>query len=97
MNHQIAPKCIGMLLATAKTPQMYAQSVEAMLMRVSTLLEVSGVQFSVVEFYCKHGGREGNAYLLEKPADMSFDQWTHAMVDDAIKMIEGEMLGNPDH
>jgi hypothetical protein len=84
------PKIKRMLLSTAKTPQMYAHSVEAMLMRVSTLLEVSGVQFSVVEFYCKHGGRQGNAYLLEKPENLSFDAWTQIMVDDAIEMLERE-------
>lgn len=87
----LTPKVIRMLADTAKTPQMYAFSVEAMLMRVSTLLEVSGVQFSVVEFYCKHGGREGNTYLLEKPADMAFDVWARQVIDDAIKMIEADL------
>lgn len=82
------PKIVRMLADTAKTPQMYAHTVEVMLMRVSTLLEVSGIQFSVVEFYCKHGGRVGNTYLMEKPADMTFDVWTRQVIDDAINMIE---------
>jgi len=89
------PKIIRMLTDTAKTPQMYAYSVEVMLMRVSTLLEVSGVNFSVVEFYCKHGGRDGNSYLMEKPADMPFDDWARQVIDDAIKMIEADFLTDP--
>lgn len=82
------PKILKMLEATAKTPQMFSYSVETMLMRISTLLEVSGIQFSVVEFYAKHGGRKGNILLMEKPADVAFDDWTKQVVDDAIKMIE---------
>jgi hypothetical protein len=84
------PKIIRMLSDTAKTPQMYAHSVEVMLMRVSTLLEVSGVDFSIVEFYCKHGGRQGNTYLMEKPANITFDEWTRQVVDDAVKMISNK-------
>jgi len=87
----LTPKIIRMLTDTAKAPRMYATSVEALLMRVSTLLEVSGVQFSVVEFYCKHGGAEGSTYLLEKPADMSFDDWARQVIDEAIKMIEADV------
>ena len=88
MNNPAIPKIIRMLTDTAKTPGMYAYSVEPMLMRVSTLLEVSGVQFSCTDFYCKHGGKYGNTYLMELPEGMSFDEWTRRMVDDAIKMIE---------
>ena len=64
-----------------------------MLMRISTLLEASGVSFSTVEFYCKHGGRDGCSYLLEKPAGMSFDDWTRQVVADAISMIEADLTG----
>lgn len=92
MNTAI-PKIIRMLTDTAKTPGMYAYSVEPMLMRVSTLLEVSGVQFSCTEFYCKHGGKYGNTYLMELPKGMSFDEWTRQMVADAISMIETQLLG----
>jgi hypothetical protein len=84
------PKIIRMLNDTRRTPAMYSQSIEAMLMRVTTLLEVAGVQFSVVEFYCKHSGKNGNCYLLEKPKDMSFDSWSHQVVDDALSMLNGE-------
>lgn len=97
MNQHIVPKIIRMLTDTAKTPSMYAYAVEPMLMRVSTLLEVSGVQFSCTEFYTKHGGRDGSGYLMEIPAGMSFDEWTRQVVNDAIQMIEKEFNGNADH
>ena len=80
-------KIIRMLNDTRRTPAMYSQSVEAMLMRVTTLLEVSGTQFSVVEFYCKHGGKMGNSYLLEIPRGMTFDDWSHQVIDDALGML----------
>lgn len=83
-------KIVAMLKRTAAAPQMFTYSVETMLMRVTTLLEVAGVSFSVVEFYCKHGGRKGNTYLLELPANMSFDDWTKVVVDDALRLIEAK-------
>ena len=61
-----------------------------MLMRVTTLIEAADVQFSSSEFYCKHGGRDGNKYLLKIPDNVSFDEWTGQVVDDAIKMIEAK-------
>lgn len=84
------PRILRLLTATAKYPRMYAQSVEAMLMRVTTLLEAAGVDFSIVEFYCKHGGREGNRYLLQVPENLTFDDWAKLMVDDAVSMIESQ-------
>lgn len=83
-------KIIRILTITAQAPRAFTSSVETMLMRVSTLLELSGVEFSCQEFYCKHGGREGNRYLLELPANTSFDDWTKIVVNDAIKMIEAK-------
>lgn len=84
-------KIVKLLTNTAKAPRTLTSSVETMLMRVTTLLELSGVEFSVTEFYSKHGGREGNCYLLELPANTSFDDWTKMVVDDAIKMIEAKL------
>lgn len=78
-------KIVKLLTNTAKAPRTLTSSVETMLMRVTTLLELSGV-----EFYSKHGGREGNCYLLELPANTSFDDWTKMVVDDAIRMIEAK-------
>ena len=87
----ITPKVIRMLTDTARAPAVYAQSVEAMLMRVSTLLEVAEIPFSVTEFYCKHSGQEGNSYLLEIPAGMTFETWACQVIDDAIKLIEADL------
>lgn len=81
-------KIIKILKQTANAPRMFTFSVETMLMRITTLLELSGVNFSCQEFYCKHSGRKGNTYLLELPANTSFDDWTKIVVDDAIRMIE---------
>ncbi len=90
-------KIVRMLTDTAKTPSMYAITVEVMLMRISTLLEVGGVDFSVVEFYCKHGGKHGNTYLFELPEGMTFDAWAKVVVADALSMVEATAsLGDTD-
>ena len=81
-------KIVEILKRTAQAPRAFTFSVETMLMRVTTLLELSGIKFSCQEFYCKHSGRKGNTYLLELPANTSFDDWTKIVVDDAIRMIE---------
>lgn len=79
-----------MLWDTRAAPMMYALCEEAMLMRTSTLLEVAGVEFSCTEFYSKHGGRDGAGLLLKRPDGMSFDDWTHKVVDDALMMLEAK-------
>lgn len=71
---------------------MYTVSVETMLMRVTSLMEAAGVNFSVTEFYCKHGGKYGNTYLLQKPENMTFDDWSRQVIDDAIKTIENQLM-----
>lgn len=85
-HHQ---KILRMLTDTRGAPMMYAISVEAMLMRVSTLLEVAGVQFSVTEFYCKHGGKYGSSYLLQVPVGVTFDDWAKSVIDDGLEMLKG--------
>ena len=84
---------IGKMLAnTRATPEMYAISVEAMLMRVSTLLEVAGVEFKVQEFYCKHGGKYGSGYLLQVPVGVTFGDWARTVCDDGLQMLERHVL-----
>lgn len=87
MNAQVQTKISKMLTDTRGAPMMYAMCVESMLQRVATLLEVAGVQFSVTEFYGKHGGVEGNCLLLRVPSGMSFDDWSKTVIDDALGML----------
>ncbi len=87
-------KIIKILKQTANAPRMFTFSMETMLMRVTTLLELSGVSFSVTDFYSKHGGRIGNTYLFTLPEGRTFDDWTQMVVDDAIKMIEAKQNEN---
>ena len=83
------PKILKMLNDTKLYPRMYAVSEEAVLMRVSTLLEVAGVSFSCSEFYRKHSQTEGNIPLLKRPDNVDFDTWTRSVVDDGLEMLKG--------
>jgi hypothetical protein len=74
------------LTITRRTPRMFAYHRESFINRVATVLEMLDVTFEVTEFYGKHLGTYGAAYLTV--SDTFDDEWAHTVIDDALSMIE---------
>lgn len=81
-------RLLEILANTFQRPRMYAQSVEPMLMRIVTLIEVAVPGFSSSDFYIKHSGKDGSCYAFKIPDSMDFDEWTRSVIDDALVIIK---------
>lgn len=81
-------KAEELLLVTKKCPGMFASNRESMMNRVATILEMASVKFVVIDFYKKHLGTYGCAYLTwyEKVED----EWGHQVIDDALQLLHKE-------
>ena len=84
MKH-VKEKAKEILIQTRESPKMYASIREALLSRVTSLLELAGVEFDPGAFYAKHSELYGNVILmLDKEVD---DQWAKEVIDDAISLL----------
>lgn len=73
------------LASTRLTPRMYAWSREALMSRVSALMEIAIDGFEVRSFYDAHLVRSGCAYV---GCDENYeDSWAHEVIDDAVSKL----------
>jgi len=79
-------KAIDLLNITRKAPQMFCSNKEALLSRVTTILEMVDINFNVIEFYKKHLTLTGNSLLGTK--DNYPTEWGHKVIDDALEIIK---------
>ena len=70
-----------LLINTKNYPKMYASDSEALIMRVSTILEMADENFNCEDFYKKHLNIEN----LKKDFD---EQWVNCLIDDALSIIK---------
>lgn len=83
-------KAESLLVLTRKTPRMFASSRESMMNRVATILEMADVDFVVIDFYKKHLGTYGCAYLTWHEEFQ--DEWGHQVIDDALQLLHKESI-----
>ena len=75
-----------LLLQLKQTPKMFATCKEALIMRVSTILEMSLEDFNASDFYEKHLDSIGNTYI--NIHDEVSEKWSDAVIDDAIIILK---------
>lgn len=76
-----------MLHNTRKFSRMYASTKEALLARVTAILDVCEVDYSVQDFYSDHVETYGNAYVgLTEEFE---DDWAHSVCDHALALLLG--------
>lgn len=79
-------KSILLLLQLKQTPQMFASCKEALIMRVSTILEMTLEDFNTAEFYKKHLDTIGSIYI--NIHDEINEKWSGLVIDDAISILQ---------
>jgi hypothetical protein len=80
-------KAEELLLRTRKTPKMFAATREAMMSRVTSILEMSDIMMDYSYFYEVHLGTQGAAYAtITEPVT---DDWAHTVIDDALIKLKG--------
>lgn len=83
-------RIIGLLQLTAKYPQMYVGNEEALITRVTTLMEVVAVGYYFGDFYRRHfPNKKGANVVFERPDGIGFDDWARSVIADAIEMVKG--------
>ena len=76
-----------LLLRTRKTPRMFASTREAMMSRVTSILEMTNLILDYSYFYEVHLGTRGAAYLtMTEPVT---DEWAYNVIDDALVKLKG--------
>ena len=79
---------IILLQNTKNHPKMYGSNKEALIMRVSTILEMIEENFNIQNFYNKHLKVLGNSYVdLNEEVN---DLWVEQMINDALFLIENK-------
>jgi hypothetical protein len=74
-----------LLLSLHKAPRMYASTREALLMRVSTILEMVDDNYDARDLYEKHGSPTGNVYGdMDKQYE---DEWARCVIDKALTLL----------
>ena len=81
----IKDKAESLLLLTRRNPRMFASNCESMMNRIATILEMTDIDFVVIDFYKKHLGTYGNTYLLWHEEFQ--DDWAHQVIDDALQLL----------
>lgn len=73
------------LLELKIAPRMFATSKEALIMRVTTILEMTLDDFDAHAFYNKHLEKKGTTYINLN--DLFDKNWADAIIDDAITYL----------
>lgn len=82
----IKERAIAFLEQTHKTPRMFCFTKEGLLMRVTTTLDLAGIEFNGINFYKKYLELQGSAF---KGLSDSFDDlWARKIIDEALEMIK---------
>jgi hypothetical protein len=81
----VIEKAKELLDITRQAPRMFATSREAMMSRVSTILEMANINFAIQDFYKLHLGTNGCAYATWSE-DVT-DEWALIVIDDALKIL----------
>ena len=79
-------KCIKLLEQTAKTPKMFCTNKEALLVRVTTILEIFITNFNASKFYKKHLKTKGTTYLYLN--DTYDNEWASNVINDGIILLK---------
>jgi hypothetical protein len=76
-----------MILSTRKYSKMYASTKEALLARVTAILDVCEVEYSVQDFMSDHVETYGNMYVgLQEEYE---EEWAHKVCDHAMVLLTG--------
>lgn len=90
----ITERALELLTRTRRSPKMWDTTRESLLNRVTAIIGMSFEDKDLdgyfdVEFFKKHAGIVGNTYatLLKRLDADSNNDWSYAVIDDAIKII----------